>query len=86
MSAMAAITSSASPLRGGSTVITSGRGPSAASFAATAEASPQKNSAFVTPLRAAFSFASAIAYGTTSAPMTRFACRAIVSVIVPAPQ
>ena len=39
--------------------------------AATAEASPQKNSAFWTPLRAAFSRASSIASGTISAPMAR---------------
>ena len=83
---MLSTTSSASPLRGGSTVMTSGRRFSCASFFATSEASPQKNSAFSTPLRAAFSRASSMASGTISAPRTRFAWDASASVMVPAPQ
>ena len=61
------------PLRGGSTVITSGRRFSRASFFATSDASPQKNSTFLTPLRTAFSRASSMASGTISAPRTFFA-------------
>ena len=56
ISAMLSTTSAAKPLRGGSTVMTSGRRSCAgASSFATSDASPQKNSAFLTPLRAAFS-------------------------------
>ena len=43
------------------------------SFFATSDASPQKNSTFLTPLRAAFSRASSMASGTISAPRTFFA-------------
>ena len=68
--AAAATTSGLSPLRGGSTHITSGRRPFAAKSAAAAAASPQKNSTFSIPLRRAFSLASAMASGTVSAPMT----------------
>ena len=84
--AAARTTSGASPFRGGSTQITSGRSPLAAKSAATADASPQKNSTFSTLLRFALAFASSMASGTISAPMTRPACRAITCVMVPAPQ
>ena len=84
--AAADTTSGLSPFRGGSTQITSGRSPLAAKSAATADASPQKNSTFPMPLRRAFSLASVMAAGTIYAPMTRPARRAITCVMVPAPQ
>ena len=86
MAATEAMTSGASPFRGGSTVTTSGRRPSLSSLAAMSAASPQKNSAFSMWLRRAFSLASRMAGGTISAPMTRFAAFARHSVMVPMPQ
>ena len=49
-------------------------------------ASPQKNSALVTPLRRALALASSTAWGTTSAPMTCPARRARHREMVPMPQ
>ena len=80
------ITAGASPFRGGSTQITSGRRPRSARVWAACAASAQRNSALVTPLRAALALASSAAAGITSAPMARPACRAMTRVMVPMPQ
>lgn len=85
----AAICSQASlpqPLRGGSTIITSGRRLRECSIRAASAASAQMNSQFVMPFARAFCFAFSIASGTISTPIIFFAVRAIESPIVPAPQ
>lgn len=84
--AIASITAGSTPLRGGSITITSGRKPSATSFGSSASAAPQRKFTFPMPLRTAFSFAFSIACGTISMPSASRQWRAIISVIVPAPQ
>ena len=74
------------PLRGGSTIITSGRRLRECSIRAASPASAQMNSQFVMPFARAFCFAFSIASGTISTPIIFFAVRAIESPIVPAPQ
>lgn len=84
--AIASITAGSTPLRGGSITITSGRKPSATSFGSSTSAAPQRKFTFPIPLRTAFSFAFSIACGTISMPSASRQWRAIISVIVPAPQ
>ena len=86
MAAMVSTTSSARPFRGGSTHTTSGFTPRAARARAASPASPQRKRALDTPFRRAFSTASSTAWGTTSAPNTLPACRAITRLMVPMPQ
>ena len=70
---MASSVAVSQPLRGGSTTITSGRAPSAASRAAAAPASWQRNSArpFGSPSRAAVACAPSTAWGTKYDPNYR---------------
>ena len=82
----ASMVSAFKPFLGGSTTTTSGLTPLFSSSSAACPASPQKNSAFRMPFRAALSFASSTAWGTTSTPMTFPAAPAMASVMVPTPQ
>lgn len=85
---MASSVAVSQPLRGGSTTITSGRVPSAASRAAAAPASSQRKSARSrgSPSRAAVALAPSTACGTISTPNRRRQSGSMESPIVPIPQ